>query len=559
MSLQRRYLSKAAVFMAGAMLIAYLGTLYVAYGFPIYPDEIAERLALSRIGYDFPYKIDLTPMCKLTHLHYPIFWYLPAWIEWWVHGHIQTLINLRIHGLIGSGLLIILLMYKLNQKPIKNRATFYKNPKFLIIELGFILALLEMGVMPFFLVTLRPEQTILYCLLALSVLYSQTLKTSHARIIALILYFISIAILFYQHPKTIFLTPIVLLVGWRVFSSFKKNIFWCLWIFLMVFVFTSFQIWIQMMDCSASPNVAAIYSGSTVNLHNIVHHPTLFFSELGHSILNFKRELTHLRFLANSEIGYLPSVTLTWPVRVFNIVIFVNYLVLMCGILFFSIRSYYQDLQQKKFLTPHLLVLSILFCAFLNFSLNLCKHWYDAGYLWALLVFATVAYIAEHMAWIIKQKTTYVILIYVLLVGIVSQIILVTHYWQPFQNGFEGVSISLHKYNSQRTERVLKKLSLLCRINRRKSHYLILDDATYLYFQESSCPLAITYLWMGNDQKFLEEFGNSYPSDGMIVRARYLSDSLQKKYAIKIDDFICVPKSHLKPLLRDWLVERMLP
>lgn len=552
-----KYLYKIGVFLSVSILFAYIITLYIANGLPIYPDEIAARLDHSRIGYDFPYKTGLTPMCRHTMLAYPSLWYLPAWVEWLIHGQIQNLTHLRIHGLVGSGLLLILLLFKLSQKQINPAVPIYKNLSFLLMGMAWILGVLCIGVMPFFLVTLRFEQTILCCLLVQLLLFSLSLKTTSERIIAVLLYFFSASIMLYQHPKALFLTPILILVGCQLFARLKKNIVYLLWILLIMIIITNYHIWVQMVDCSASPNVAAIYSAATVNFKNIWYHPTLFFSELGHSISNYRPELIHLRFQPNSEIGYLPHVSLTGFVRIFNKLIVFNYFALVLSVLFLTVRSYYHDLQHKKFLTPHLLVLELLFCAFLNFSLNLCKHWYDAGYLWALLVCAAVVYVSEHISWLIKQKATYVIFSYVLLVGIVSQYILISNYWQPFHNGFEGPSISLHNYDPTKTDGVFEKLSLACQIDRKKAQYIIIDDATYLYFQQAPYPLAVTYILMGNDQNFLNQFGSKYPIDGMVVRARYLPEILQKKYAIKIDDFICVPKSNIKPLFSEWVVERI--
>ena len=556
-SMRNSYLYKIVLFLSITMISAYLVTLYVASGLPVYPDEIAARLDHARIGYDFPYKTALAPMCKHAMLVYPRLWYVPAWVEWSLYGKIQNLLHLRMIGLFGSVLLLGLLVGKLSQNYFKRRVPIHTNIVFLMMCLGFVLGVLCIGVMPFFLVTLRYEQTMLCCLVIQVILFSLPLKNIHERIFAVIIYFFSVSILLYQHPKALFLTPILLIVGWRLFSHFKIAISVVLGGVLVLMIGVNYHIWVQMVDCAASPNVAALYSASTVNLQNIWHHPGLFLSEVGQSILNFKRELAHLRFHANSEIGYLPSITMTWTVRLFNKVLFFNYGVLVLSILILSVRAYYQDLRQKKVITSHLLLLGILFCAFLNFVLNLCKHWYDAGYLWALLVCAIVVYLAAHRAWILKQKATYFIMIYVLLVGIFSQFILLTHYWQPFREGFAGPSISLHHYDANKNEQILQKLSLLCQIDRTKARYLILDDATYFYFQQAPYPLAITYLLVGEDAQFLGEIGNKYPSDGMVVRARYLPASLQEKYAIKIDDFICVPKSNIQPLYREWLADRI--
>ena len=102
-------------------------------------------------------------------------------------------------------------------------------------------------------------------------------------------------------------------------------------------------------------------------------------------------------------------------------------------------------------------------------------------------------------------------------------------------------------------EDVIKCIELFFKLIN-KPVYLILDDLTYSYFQQSQYPLAFTYLGYGNDQVFLHGFLHKFQVDGLILRALYLPEWLQRKYAIKVGQFICVAKPNIKPLLEDMFV-----
>ena len=544
------------VMLSAVLICCWIGTLYTTHLFPIYPDEIAGQILLARIGFDFPLQVGLLPMCKTHSPHYPFVWYFPAFVEWLLHGHIYNLKVLRMFGIGTSFLLIFSLMFKLCQKNINLMQPLYKKLLFMFVALALIVSLLEIGVVPFFLVTMRPEQLLLFCLSILLILFAMPAQTNTQKIMIVFVYYVSISILLYQHPKSLLLTPVLFIVAYRLFSRFNK--YACVSLFLIwicLLIANYYALAGSLIDCHASPKVDAILKTFNVDFHNITKAPSVFFSELWRSLLDYKTDMHRIAFQGSPEINYIPSVTIDRTVNIMNKVISVNYFVIFWATFITSLILFARDLLKNKIITHNLLTVVLFLCIFASVMINKTKHWYDAGYLWSLLVMTFIFFISEYLPYLSKRKTTFVVIIYLLMVAIFSQYFFIEKYEPALNSGFAGPSVSIVDYHYGAVESELEQLASLCHIDRKKSKYLILDDLTYSYFQQSQYPLAFTYLGYGNDQVFLHGFLHKFQVDGLILRALYLSEWLQRKYAIKVGQFICVAQTNIKPLLEDMLAE----
>ncbi len=537
------------------MICFYIRALYPIYLFPIYPDEVAERLALSRMVYDFPIRTNLMPMCKAMPQYYSKIWYFPSSIEWLLHGQIYNLKNFRVISIVSSWLVFLLLTMKLCKK---NLAAFDRpNQKrmFIIIALGLVLALLQVGVVPFFLITLRSEQTILILLMIICLLFSEPTERSSKKIIMSLSYFMCVSLLLYLHPKTLLLVPILLIVAWRLFSRFNnKYIFTGLFFALTAIIFANYYLRLATLDCSNSIEVSQMLSGFSINFSNIIKNPTQFLHDLQYNLSDYKIEIDRISFQSIAQVNYLPPITMSRKLVWMNTLITINY----WAIFFFTLTSgivfYVRDLiKHKKIVTDHLLVLVILGCAVINVSINQCKNWYDAGFLWSLLVIAFIILIANHLPFLLKRMYFYVVICYFLLFGTASLYFLIQRYEPPLKEGFYGPSISLVKYDYDSINNELSKLASLCHIDVKKAQNLIIDDLTYFYFQKNKYPLAYSYLFYGNDRSFLHQFLNKFNPGGIVVRSTTLPAPLIEKYAIKRGEFICVPKENLTLLFKEIL------
>ncbi|MCX5657418.1 MAG: hypothetical protein NTZ48_04240, partial [Candidatus Omnitrophica bacterium] len=196
--------------MAISLLVVFFGTLTTVYFFPIYPDEISARLVLSRLPYDFPYKISGAPTCLSTFCQsIPATMYVPGIINWLVHGMIGTAPTLRVVGIAIAVCwvagLALYLIYRVEQQLLCDPGTNECARQRLYIT-GFCIALFCVGVFPVFLIANRSEQFMLPSLAVLIGLFiiSRRLKNSvrtWQKAGMMVMYFVSVSLVLYWHAK----------------------------------------------------------------------------------------------------------------------------------------------------------------------------------------------------------------------------------------------------------------------------------------------------------------------------------------------------------------------
>ena len=252
------------------LIITSILTLFTAYNFPIYPDEVAIRSWLSRLPYDFPYRISGMPRCVNSFMQYmPWTMYPAAIINWLLHGLITSPSLLRTIGIIieaTSGLILVYyLYYRIIHSSIINLNKKNRIYNF-VISLSIVLFIFNLGVEPIFLIMNRSEQLIFPALIIITTLFiftnTESYKFSIFTIILLIFIFLfSVTIILFSHPKGIFLTPIFLLVAFKLMRLYRKiwlNIFLC---FILAFILMQdILLWNSSYVCSEMPDFEKFFN-----------------------------------------------------------------------------------------------------------------------------------------------------------------------------------------------------------------------------------------------------------------------------------------------------------
>jgi hypothetical protein len=132
-------------------------------------------------------------------------------------------------------------------------------------------------------------------------------------------------------------------------------------------------------------------------------------------------------------------------------------------------------------------------------------------------------------------------------VALLSQIVLIQRYLPTFIAGYAGPSISIAKYDKRKFQHDLSAASLACNIDPIQSKKLVVDDYTYLYFQKSKWPMAITYIWLGNDDKSIRQFFLKVDSDGLVVSCSPMLEPF-KLFVKREGNVCCITKEALKSL-----------
>ncbi|MEO7860825.1 MAG: hypothetical protein ABIU05_10330 [Nitrospirales bacterium] len=185
-------------------------------------------------------------------------------------------------------------------------------------------------------------------------------------------------------------------------------------------------------------------------------------------------------------------------------------------------------------------------------TFNLPKNWYDAGYLYALLLLIIIFSIGENYPGIFQKSAARKVFLYLGVVALPSQAVFIHRYLPEFISGFSGPGVSIAKYDSNKTCNDLQVASLSWDIDPVQSKKVVVDDCTYLHFQKSKWPMAITYIWLCCDDestrdKFFRQFVSKVDSDGLVVNCTSLLAPLMP-FVKREGNVCCIPKNDLKKL-----------
>ena len=387
-------------------------TLFTAYFFPIYPDEIQVRFWLSRLAYDFPEKIR-TPAC-FSSFFQPISstMYLPGLINWAVHGRLESPPALRQVGFFVAFLWVAWMAYYLNARAKKSLLQGKRQLSCALQSLyiaGFIIAIFSTGVFPIFLITNRGEQLILLSVVLLITIFlvsSQLSSKGHwwQKSGLIVLYFAAVSLVLYGHPKGLFLTPLFIIVGWPLFSHFKSRLPLVFALALLVLhIGQAFFAWKYAFQCSEMPQFEKDLKSYSLDAASLLYDPRHFFDQAYHSLIRFTKYLHQLGFQEQTDAAYLPSQPLARSAKFANILIKLNFAAAFFTLMIVLPLQYYRkDVVTARFVTVNLVLLVL--CALISGIFNLPKNWYDAGYLYALFLIMLVFFYRGEFFWNISKS-----------------------------------------------------------------------------------------------------------------------------------------------------------
>lgn len=525
-----------------------LGTLYL---FPIYPDEITERTILSRIWFDFPLLAVDVRLCKSSMHHMPWIWYLPGSINWLFFSHIESYKTLRLIGMMNGLFFIALLTIQLCYSNLRYIISQHQKTLFILVVFCFVISVLGIGVVPFALITNRPEQIIVEFLVLLLFLFhlpSDAINTRCKKITVVIIYFIFVSIILHTHAKALYLSPVLIIIAYRLLSHFNRKIYVVVGLVLLFsLLLYNYIAWSNTFDCSNLTPINELFKSFNINPAKLIQDPSSFLAEIKKSLSNYGKEIRQISFQNQTDVGYLPPINITPNIHLFNQFLKVNYILIFCFLSFSLVISYVKDLLSGKVISQNFLLLTLLLCTCIGQLLCNTKNWYDASYFWSTLIIVFVFFFSRQIKNILFQKTTYIVVAYFLIVGAWSIYILTTAYTSFFKQGWKGPSVGLYDYDYLREKRDLHKISAACSINLDTAENLIVDDATYLHFQKTKYPLAITYLFFGGEpQRTIDTLLSKYKIEGMILTDY---QGAAKKYGIQVGRYVCFTPQNIRSAL----------
>lgn len=511
---------------------------------------------LSRLLVDFPITISGNPTCLSSFLQpIPVTFYFPGLLNWLTHGWLVNIIALRVVGLFLGFLWVAGLAVYLDAKSadsLGQEAVSLSPVRRRLNTAGFVLSVFSIGVFPFFLISNRNEQLMLpfvVLLLAVSILSGQAdskglwYKAGLAG-----LYFTAVSLIVYGHAKGLLLTPFFAVVGWQLFRKFGKLALLFAALLLGLHLAQAYLAWKADFQCGDAPVMDALMKSFTFDPLSLFSAPGSFFNQAYHSLAQAGKYLDQLSFQTLTDISYLPDLPLGRAEKFANILIKLNAAAVFFSLLFFLPFQYCRrDIAERRFVTVNLALLVLFACAFFSAVFNLPKNWYDAGYMYALLLIMLVFFIGENFAGILHAAPARRLLCYLGVAALMSQGVFIHRYLPEFLDGFSGPGVSIAKYDSRKTSDNLAAACAACGIDPVNSQRLVVDDYTYLYLRKTRYPMPISYIGVGLGWDVMEmrKFISKVNSDGLVALCN--SGMLPYTQFVKVPgDFCCISKKDLK-------------
>ena len=537
-------------------------TLLTSYMFPIYPDEIQARFWLSRLPYDFPEKIGGAPICVSTFSQpLPATMYVPGWIDWVLHGNLQDFHALRLVGLMIAILWVAGLAYYFRDRAWKGSTHEARAPgshRLNLYTAGFFIAVFSVGVFPIFLILNRGDQFIPPSLVLLLFLFlaSNRLEQKNQpwQMLGLtVMYFVAVSLVLSGHGKGLFLTPLLVMVGWRLFRRFNNRpLFVFATALLGWHVAQAYSAFKYAFQCSEVPAFAAELGSFYFDPASLFYDPRHFFDQAYHSLLRFEKYLDQLSFQSKTDIGYLPSLPLDSFANSANIFLRLDFAIAFFAIVvLLPVRYYRNDVASGRFVTINATLLILLVCSLASAIFNLPKNWYDAGYLYALLAIIWIFFIGENFRGIFQKPIARMLFLYLGCTALLSQAVFIHRYLPAFWDGYAGPGISIVNYDHEKALDDLTATSRICGIDPVHSKGVIVDDYTYLYYQKSKQPIAFSYVHYVYSGKLdsIARFLSEVDSSGLVTRCRSLPlPASYRNFTRKAGDLCCISGADLKNL-----------
>jgi hypothetical protein len=530
-------------------------TVYTAFLFPIYPDEISERIWLSRLPYDYPYLSSNLPACMSTFLQkMPPSLVLPGLVDWLIHGELSSPFQFRIAGLFFLILFIAIPVIHTLYCQRQHSIGMTKNERLrlVLVITAFICGIFTIGVNPIFLIINRAEQSILLSIIILWVIYVvcekriETINTFN-KCMLVAGFFIAISLAMHAHGKAFYLAPFYSLVGWRMIRNLKFN--YILNVFLMSFglliAYDNYHAYRIAYSCPEIPEFEAAMKTFTIDPFLIFSSPIEFFYQSLKSLKDFYRFGVSLSFNAISEVNYLPSSPLKIGAKVSNLSIWLWLLISIPGILILIAKKYFT--KQTGCAKTNLGLIVLFACILISAIFNLTKNWYDGPYIYTVLMFIGALFIAENYPSVYSQKRFRKYLIVFALFSMLSQSVFIDRNLKSFKNDFSGLGLKVTNFDKDAVDSTLSSLSKKCQINKNHSNKLVLDDVTYLYFKKSSNPISFTFIF-GAPEPFLKNYFSKIDSDGLVVQCSNLGAKDYDGLVAQEGNFCCISKEGLTNL-----------
>lgn len=473
--------------------------------FPVYPDEINHRFLVSRADIDGWRRIGfLNPCLASREIDIPLV-YLPAAALLTTYRLISDLDLNRYLAIALNSLPLALAWALATSRPTGSPPAKGEAVSRIVLTSGLFLGAF-IGIAPLGLVVLRSEHLImLFLCFAMAALLVR--PTSSGRLLSKAAVFSVGYVLFtaaaYSHPKTLYLTPVLLLLAYACFAGNPAALAAAAIVSALA-VWSGVKLGGQFMNCPEQPAANAYLHGFNIDPRLLLFEPHAYFDQLLEWNITGQRSwmdfISGLSFPAVAPIEFLPR--LHRPAPITNLLVEFAWvgnvtlaLLLMLALATVGMRRLVRKERSPEFL-PLFGVLLIQIGVFAHLLHNRVQAWYDFSFYNLVLVF-TGCIAALTLA---KRSLTffsYVLSAVFLFASVASVRLTTTEYANQF--GYDWPDSPNTTFGEYRDARQANLRFIENNCLRQDPGWIAVDDLTYPLLQRHRMVTPITYIALALD------------------------------------------------------------
>jgi hypothetical protein len=521
-------------------IMFFLGVLLTGIFVPLYIDEISVKLLNARFFLEGAEKFSLLPQCANT-IGLMLSWvFYPAAIALsFVFQYLEPF------GIRASGVFFALVWFSLLAYWCYRQTTEDWFTRFC-----FLIAFSALGVLPYLWVLSRSEQFIILSILILCLLalYLPLKKSKWQSFIVTIAVVFIVSIFFYVHPKSLFFTPLILVLIWKITSSMHFFVRLSLFSYIIMLVFQVFFDASLMSECNDAPILRDLLKSYTLPLNLLIVHPFVFIELAFSNIIHLpERILNHLIFSNTFQSGWLPPLETPKIIRVLNEIIYyiLFVLVVLTHLLSIFLSIFLLIRQKLEFRVVVAALLAVANIANAAFYVN--QSFYDGlQYIgFSLLILCLLLSLKDSVVFVFLYRFYRLFLIPLIVLSVISMSTLL-YFVTPIlwsNSNYEdakipGQNTSIPVFKVDKHLESIRKLGAVCNIPENNARSIVVDQMTYFAYIQNSRPIHILYTatdYFGADLKGkkLISFLETVNSPGVIARCDFFPEVFD---AYKIKD-----------------------
>lgn len=508
---------------------------------PLYIDEVAVKLLNARFFLDDAERFSLYPQCTNT-VGLMLSWvYYPAAIT--LSSVFQYLepFGIRLSGVILGLVWFGLIGYWCYRQAAENW----------VMRFSFLLALSSLGVFPYLWVLSRSEQLInlpilILCLLAL---YLPVKKNILKSLVVSTLVVFLISIFFYVHPKSLFFTPLILVLVWQI-TKFMHVVFRsALFVYILMLILQVFSIANLMSECNDAPIVRDLLKSYTLPIDLLVVNPLLFIELAFNNIIYLPdRMLNHLIFSDTFQSSWLPPIEISQVTMILNKFIYWTLFILVVLTHLFSICLCFFLFLKRTINVSVVLAALIAIANIANVAFYVNQSFYDGLQYVGCSILILCLFLEFKGSMVFGFLSRFFIpLVFLSIVSLLTLLYLFTPsllYNSSYENAkIPGQNTSIPTFKVDGHLKSIKELGTACNIPNEDAVNVVVDQMTYFSYIENRRPVHILYTatdYFGADLKGdkLIPFLKGINSPGVIARCDWFP-AVFDKYKINNDRGYC--------------------